>query len=68
MICGHAPAPRQGSGDQGFDVAAVDLRADAVLGAVPEDVSEGERALAPSQKDVPISSVGVPEAVIGIAD
>jgi hypothetical protein len=65
---GHSPAPRQRSGNQGFDIAPIDLGANPMPGAIPEDLDEGERALVPSQKNVPVCLIGVPEAVLGIVD
>jgi hypothetical protein len=65
---GHGPAPRQRSGNQGLNIPAVDLGADPMPSAMPEDLDEGERALLSSQEDVPVRLIGIPEAVFGIVD
>jgi hypothetical protein len=67
-LAGHAPAPRQGSGDEGLNVIVIEPHPKPVPKGVAEDGSEGERPVIVAQEHAMIGLVGVPEIVLGIAD
>jgi hypothetical protein len=67
-LTGHAPSPRQGSGDKGLDVIVFNPHPKPVPVRVAEDPGEGKRTLVVPQEHALIGFVGVPEIVLGIED
>ena len=62
------PAPGEGPGDEGVDIAIIDPDPKAVRVGVAKDIRKRERALIVAQEQVLVGLVGKPQPVFGVVE